>query len=117
MLKHITPKDLVEFLGFGLGFVVLIILAGSLEAAPLGIAILFAIVAAFVLWVVWAIIVIRDRKGSAGKTLWVSDGTQWIAADGSGRTRPFNTRTGVLFDQDEDAVKHLDFTPDGKDVA
>ncbi len=116
-MKHITPRDIVEFFLFGLGVVLLIILAAVLESTPVGISFWFAAILAVGLWVFWFYLVIRDRKKEALKSvIWVANATHWVAQDGSGRTIPLKKKPEPpVFDQDADAIAHLDInTPKEK---
>ena len=61
MLKHIKPRDIVEFFLFGLIFVALIGFAGFLETAPLSLTMLVALVVGLGLWITWFILVVRQR--------------------------------------------------------
>ncbi|AWN03282.2 hypothetical protein PBI_CAMILLE_35 [Microbacterium phage Camille] len=111
VLKHIKPRDILEFFLYGIGIVALILIAGYLESAPLGAALWVAVILAVALWIVWFVIVARQRKQeNAEPTLWMMQNGLWTAMDGSGRTRPARLREAAqLFDQDEAAIAHLDF--------
>lgn len=119
MFKHLKPKDIIEFLAFGLGFVALIVIAGFLESSPIGISMWIAVVLALLLWIVWAIIVINDRKAQAATPrLKIMRNGQWvdvtpsIAREFTGNS-PRRDQIGV-YDQDEDAIRHLDYNPKEK---
>ena len=108
MLKHIRPKDVVEFLLIGLAVTVLIIVAGILESAPLGIALWLAVALAVILWVTWFIIVgIQRNNDSRRPKLKILRNGQWVdvehVSDLSTPRRPVQ-----LFDQDN---------PNDKDAA
>ena len=107
MFKHLKPRDIVEFLLFGLGFLALIVIAGFLENAPIGISMWVAVVLALALWIVWAIIVINDRKNQAkAPKLFITKNGVWAeVVSGAPTTR----REARIFDQDEAAIQDLDF--------
>ena len=102
MLKHIKPKDLIEFFLFGFVFVAIIVISGFLEAAPLSLGLLIAAAIGLILWVLWFALVARDRRREAkAPVLWMSNGKTWVAQDGSGRIQPFTRRVQPIFDQDD----------------
>ena len=112
MFKHLKPKGIIEFLAFGLGFVALIVIAGFLESSPIGISMWVAVILSLLLWIVWAIIVINDRKRQAATpNLMIMQNGVWmeVVAD-----KPATRREARLFDQDEAAIQHLDCTPKEK---
>jgi hypothetical protein len=110
-MQYIKLRDILEFLMWGFGIVALIFLAGFLETAPLGITMWVAVLLAIVLWIAWIIIVAKQRKAESNKAvLWMVIDGYWVAQDGSGRRVPMRrTNNQPVFDQDEDAIKHLDF--------
>lgn len=110
MLKHIKPIDIVEFLLFGFGFLALIILAGFLESAPLGITIWVAIGLAFLLWILFAVLRARQRSAEAAKPrLKMMHNGQWLDVAVIEQIQQSPRRPVQIFDQDEEAIKHLDF--------
>ena len=111
----IKIKDIVEFILFGFGMVALILLAGILESSPLGISVWIAVVLGALLWILWLVLTLKDNKAANAPLvteplLWVSDGEKWVAMDGSGRTKPFQSRAERreqlfdLADFDEDVI-------------
>lgn len=66
MLKHIKPKDIVEFFLFGLIAVAVFIVCG-MENAPLSILLPTAGIVALFLWLIWFGIVIHERNQTAKK--------------------------------------------------
>jgi hypothetical protein len=66
VLKHIKPKDILEFLLYGLAFVALIVVCG-LENAPLGILLPVLVIVALPLWIGWFVLVAYERKKRAGQ--------------------------------------------------
>lgn len=120
-MKYQKIRDLVTFLLMALGIATLIVLSAFLESSPLGISVWVATVVGTVLWIVWGILAYKEHKPiePIEPILWVSNGKEWVATDGSGRTRPFNyiprpRGRSILFDQDEDAIHHLDFDTSNK---
>ena len=113
MFKHLKPRDIVEFLLFGLGFLALIVIAGFLENAPIGISMWVAVVLALALWIVWAIIVINDRKReAAAPKLYIMKNGVW--AEVVNGQQPATRREARIFDQDADVIQHLDYNPKEK---
>lgn len=108
MLKHIKPVDIVEFFLFGFGILALILIAGFLESAPLGTAIWVAIGLAFVLWIVYFVLKAKDRQKAAQRGLKIYRNGQWEDVL-TGDTVPSVRRAAQFFDQDQDAIQHLDF--------
>lgn len=112
MFKHLKPKDIIEFLAFGLGFVALIVIAGFLESSPIGISMWVAVILALMLWIVWAIIVVNDRKRQAAiPKLMIMQNGVWAEV---APVQPTTRREARIFDQDEDAIRHLDYNPKEK---
>lgn len=109
MLKHITPKDVVEFILFGLAIVAMIVVAGIIESAPITLSVWIVVVLAAILWFTWIVLVARERNREARrpklKMMWNG---QWVDVDS---LSPVNTprRQVQFFDQDETNIHHLDF--------
>lgn len=66
MLKHIKPKDILEFLLFGVALVVLFIVCG-MENAPLPVLLPTLGLVSLILWITWFCIVAYERKQRAEK--------------------------------------------------
>lgn len=110
MLKHIKPIDIVEFLLFGIGFLALIILAGFLESAPLGITVWVAVGLAFFLWLTFFVLRARQRAAEAAKPkLKMMHNGQWLDVAVIEQLNHSPRRPVQIFDQDADAIQHLDF--------
>lgn len=69
-----------------------------IESLPM----LVLLIAAGLLWIVLVILIIVDIvKQRREPVLWMVDGNDWVAQDGSGRRMPMLRKTAKLFDQDE----------------
>lgn len=111
MLKHIKPRDIVEFLLFAVGFVALVTLAAFLESAPLSLSLWIAVALGVVLWIIWGILVIREREKEARKPrLKIMRNGTWEDVMGlddvlpGAMIRPIDTAlrtTPMIFDQEE----------------
>lgn len=109
MLKHIKPRDILEFFLFGIGILALIVLAGFLESAPLSVSIWVAVVLSVALWIVWFVLIAKERnKEAAAPKLKIMRNGQWVDVM-TGDTSPRTRREARIFDQDEAAIQHLDF--------
>lgn len=99
MLKHIKPRDLIEFFLFGLAFLALVVVAGYLESTPVGTAIWVAVVLAIVLWITWFLLVARDRNRDAARPkLKMMRNGEWVDVDTL--VDPANLQPAQFFDQD-----------------
>lgn len=102
MLKHLKPRDILETLLFLVCFIALFAFAGYLETAPLGISLWMAGGLAVVLWIVYIVVVARQRHQEQNQpTLWMAVNGYWVAQDGSGRSFPMQKTVQPIFDQDQ----------------
>lgn len=82
MLKHIKPKDILEFFLFALAFIAIIAVAGFLESAPISIALWVAAGLGVILWITWFIVVAVQRKREAKRpTLKIMHNGKWVDVD------------------------------------
>ena len=106
MLKHIKPKDVIEFFLIALGFMALMVVASILESAPLGIALWLAGALSVILWIAWwVVVVIQGNKENRALKIMVNGkwedvdspaGAAMLAQTYSTPRRPIQ-----LFDQDD----------------
>ena len=109
MLKHIKPRDIVEFFLFGLIFVALIGFAGFLETAPLSLTMLVALVVGLGLWITWFILVVRQRAREHRRPdLKIMVDGKWVSVDSkvgaeaftAAYLQPKSATPVQIFDQD-----------------
>lgn len=88
-MRHLTIRDILEIILFAVGFLALCAIVGFLETAPITVAIWVAASASILLWIAYVFVTAYQRsKEAARRTLWIMHNGQWVAADGSGRTKP-----------------------------
>lgn len=77
-------KEIVQTVLAAFGVVALIFVCGFLESAPLLIAALVAVVLGILLWVIYAVLVIRENKKKV-QLLWIMKDGTWtpVMPDGS----------------------------------
>lgn len=99
-MKHLKLRDILEFLMWSFAIIALIALAGFLESAPLGITMWVAVILAVILWIVWGVLVIRERNAAASAPkLKIMHNGQWVdVAEIQSDIRPISQ---PLFDQDK----------------
>ncbi|QCG77533.1 hypothetical protein SEA_DIZZYRUDY_36 [Microbacterium phage DizzyRudy] len=109
MLKHIKPRDIVEFFLFAFVIMVLILVTGVLESAPLEQAVLVAIPLAIALWLTWFILIARERaRDHRRPDLKIMVDGKWVSVDSKVGAQAFSaaylqprSATPVqIFDQD-----------------
>lgn len=113
-MKHIKPKDIVEFMVFGLLVALLIFVSGYLESTPIYQGVIVAGVLASILWIIWGVLTYRDRRPRL--MVWI-DGRGWVDTSENDETyedvflhpKAVKLRQTQLYDQDADAIAHLDF--------
>lgn len=98
MLKHIKPRDIIQFMLTGFSFLALILIAGFLETAPIALAIWVAVGLATALWIVWIILVARDRREELRPRLMIMRNGEWVDVDDAAKT---HSREHPIFDQDD----------------
>jgi Zn-dependent protease with chaperone function len=110
VLKHIKPRDILEFILFGFGFLALVLIAAFLESGPIALILWVAVSLGFILWIIFAVIVARQRAAEAAKPrLKMMHNGQWMDVAVIEQLNNSPRRPVQLFDQDEDAIQHLDF--------
>lgn len=108
---HLKPRDIVEFLFFGMLIAGLIVGSAVFESSPTSSIVWVAIFGSIILWIVYIAIVIHQRKVEHRRPkLKMNVNGQWVDVDTLSTPR----RPVQLFDQDEAAIKHLDFNPKEK---
>lgn len=107
MLKHIKPKDVIEFFLIALGFMALMVVASILESAPLGIALWLAVALSVILWIAWWVVVVIQRNKETQKPkLKIMSNGEWVDVDSpngaAALASAYSTprRPIQLFDQD-----------------
>lgn len=107
MFKHIKPKDILEFILLGVAVIVLLVV-GGMENQPLPVLLPTLGWIAVILWVTWFIVIARERKQRAeNRKLHLFRNGEWQEVDPVSPALP-TRRQAQFYDQDEDAIKHLD---------
>lgn len=101
MLKHIKPKDILEFLLFG-ALIVLLLFVCSIVTAPLPVLLWTLLPLAAVLWVIWFIVVVYERnKRAKAPGLKIFRNGEWIDVQTGEAFQP-TRRQAQFYDQDND---------------
>lgn len=99
-MKHLTFRDVASILLGTVGILAIVLVAAYMESGPLGSVVVVALVLSVILWGVYAVSVVHDRKKDAKRPkLKIYRNGKWIDVvnleDVSTPRRPVN-----LFDQD-----------------
>lgn len=108
MLKHITTRDIVEFFLFGIGIALLVLLAAVLESTSISVGFWIAAVVSVFLWIIWARLTVNERnmRAKAPQMYMMINGKWEPIAPATIGSRRSKVR---IFDQDADAIQHLDY--------